>query len=523
MTLRLIKLSIMLALIGIFLTIAYLLMRQKHETIIFKDPSFETAIRNHINYPKGTISSHQIDEITILNIPYANIEYLDGIEAFSALRILNLEGNKVKDLSPLQTLNHLETLILQDNEITDLEAINLDSLKDLVSLRELNLRHNVLRPNEQESSNEYRISDISLLTEFTQLEKLILRDNHIQDISPLSSLTNLLYLDLSLNPLLDTELTALSNLNQLKYLNLRETNITDISVLTSLSSLTYLNLHSNINIDTLAPLDHLTNLETLIIQNVPVGEEIVYLSDMTNLLRLNIRNTGISDISVLVTLIENGALQDKPALGIYAELDLRENPIPILSSDATYGYNLLRDYWHQITYRYPYLLPLDPTREVIINEYLSSNGDTITDDDGDYSDWIELYNPTDSVIDISGYYFSDDTENPFRWQFPENTMIHPNDFLLIYASGKDYIAENGEIHTNFNLSRTGEPLILTAPDGITLIDQTIPIALPRNISYGRYLDGSDNWVFFDRNNITPTSSNNNATPYDIPDWLNPNT
>lgn len=522
MTKRLIRLSITLTLVGLFTVVGYLLIRQEHETIEFSDPNLEVAIRSVINNPSGPITRNQVRTITVLDVANADIEYLGGIEALSSLRTLNLESNQIQDLTPLSTLNNLESLNLRNNAITSLYAINLNALSDLDNLRELNLRHNVLRPDAQNPNYAIRISDIRILEDFTQLETLILRDNDIQDTSPLSSLTNLITLDISQNPIFDTTLSALSRMHRLESLNIRETGVTHLDVLRNLTSLTYLNLHSNIDIETLEPIAHLINLDTLILQNVPVGEEIVYLSNLDNLSRLNLRNTGIDDVSIIVSLMERGALQDVPAFNNYAELDLRDNPIPIVGSDSPSGYNPLRDYWRTITYRYPYVLPLDPTREIIINEYMSSNGDSLMDVDGDHEDWIELYNPTSEAINISGYYLSDDSGNPFRWQFPENTIIEAHSFLLVWASGKDKVAPNGEIHTNFSISRSGEPLILTAPDRITLVDQIVPMALPRNVSYGRYPNGSDNWVFFDRNNITPNATNNHATPYDIPDWLNPN-
>lgn len=522
MTKKLIQLTIMFTLIGTIFIGSYFMIRQDYETIEFNDENFEMVVRDIINQPTGTIYRNQVREITTLNISSNDIEYLDGIEAFSALRILNLENNQIQDLTPLSNLRHLEVLNLRNNKITNLSEIHLDSLINLSSLRELNLRHNVIRPDVQNPGFTIRIEDISLLSNFTQLERLILRDNHIQDIEPLSNLRELTYLDISQNPLVDRELLALSNLYKLEHLNLRETSLTNINILSSFTSLTYLNLHSNTDIETISALGSLINLETLILENVPVQDEIIYLSSLTNLTRLNLRNTGIISTSTLAFLMETGALQDRPALGIYADIDIRDNPILIVDSDSLEGYNPLRAYWQNITYRNPYLLPLDPTREVIINEYMSSNGDTIIDFDGDYSDWIELYNPNDTLVNLSGYYLSDSNEEPFRWRFPQNTVIQPHSYLLVWASGKDKVAGNGEIHTNFSISRSGEPLILTASDQLTLVDQMVPMVVPRNVSYGRYPDGSDNWEFFDRNNITPGSSNNTATPYDIPEWLNPN-
>ncbi len=56
---------------------------------------------------------------------------------------------------------------------------------------------------------------------------------------------------------------------------------------------------------------------------------------------------------------------------------------------------------------------------VIINEVMASNATTIADEDGDYEDWIELYNYGDSAINFAGFGLSDDYEEPFRWYFPD--------------------------------------------------------------------------------------------------------
>jgi hypothetical protein len=71
-----------------------------------------------------------------------------------------------------------------------------------------------------------------------------------------------------------------------------------------------------------------------------------------------------------------------------------------------------------------------------INEVMASNSTTITDEDGDYPDWIELYNHGSDTIDLNGYGLSDNENNPFKWVFP-NIIFQPQQHLLIFASDKD--------------------------------------------------------------------------------------
>ena len=75
-------------------------------------------------------------------------------------------------------------------------------------------------------------------------------------------------------------------------------------------------------------------------------------------------------------------------------------------------------------------------QNLVINELMSANVSTISDKDGDYPDWIEIYNASTNRINLNNFGLSDDESEPFRWIFPDIT-IAPNNFLLIYASGKD--------------------------------------------------------------------------------------
>ena len=108
-----------------------------------------------------------------------------------------------------------------------------------------------------------------------------------------------------------------------------------------------------------------------------------------------------------------------------------------------------------------------PTAGLIINEVLAAN--TLTNLDPDFiefSDWIELYNPSNQDINISNYGLSDDNQ-PLQWKFPAGTIVKANDFLLVWADGKDI--NNKALHTNFKLSSKGETVTLADSSG-TVID-----------------------------------------------------
>jgi len=142
-------------------------------------------------------------------------------------------------------------------------------------------------------------------------------------------------------------------------------------------------------------------------------------------------------------------------------------------------------------------------QDVVINEFMSSNSETIDDEDGDSSDWVELYNTSSLAINLDGFFLSDDASEPTRWSFP-SVIIPANNFVLVFASGKNRLDLN-ELHTNFKISTSGEPLILANPAGV-IVDQIAAIAMDTDRSYGRLNDGSESLgrLF----SATPNATNN---------------
>ena len=69
---------------------------------------------------------------------------------------------------------------------------------------------------------------------------------------------------------------------------------------------------------------------------------------------------------------------------------------------------------------------------IAINEVMASNHSTIADEDGDFEDWIELYNYGDTPVNLYGYGLSDDYDNLMKWVFPDVT-IEPGEYLLVWA------------------------------------------------------------------------------------------
>lgn len=138
-----------------------------------------------------------------------------------------------------------------------------------------------------------------------------------------------------------------------------------------------------------------------------------------------------------------------------------------------------------------FLVGLLPGQSVVVNEIMASNATILADEDGDYSDWIELYNPSDNPVDITGYGLSDNSGKPFKWIFPA-TVINPKEFLVVFASGKN---RKDTYHTGFKIDKDGEPILLTKANGV-LADYVTPSSIPTDISWGRQPDGTANWFYF---------------------------
>ena len=143
----------------------------------------------------------------------------------------------------------------------------------------------------------------------------------------------------------------------------------------------------------------------------------------------------------------------------------------------------------------------DRTTGLFINEFMADNETTICDEFGEYDDWVEIYNSNPGSVNMYGLFLTDDPTVPDKWQFPD-IEIDADDFLLVWADNDE---EQGELHTNFRLDADGEFIGLYEIDGITPLDTLSFGPQEEDISFGRYPDGTDNWVFMI--NPTPEASN----------------
>lgn len=144
------------------------------------------------------------------------------------------------------------------------------------------------------------------------------------------------------------------------------------------------------------------------------------------------------------------------------------------------------------------VISLAPARgqSFVISEFLAANATGARDEDGDFSDWIEIYNLGSLAASLGGWYLTDSPEALTKWQFPAVT-VPGNGTVVVFASGKDRRNPAGKLHTNFRLDRAGEYLALVRPDGVTVASDfapTYPSQVP-DVSYGRVMATQTNrWL-----------------------------
>ncbi len=126
---------------------------------------------------------------------------------------------------------------------------------------------------------------------------------------------------------------------------------------------------------------------------------------------------------------------------------------------------------------------------LVINEFMADNESTVTDQDGNYDDWIEFYNKSDEAINLNGYFLSDDAAEPDQWTFPD-TSIAAGGYLIVWA---DKDEDQQGLHASFKLSADGEQIILSDAN-LTTIDE-ISFGLQKaDTSMGRFPNGNGDFI-----------------------------
>lgn len=148
--------------------------------------------------------------------------------------------------------------------------------------------------------------------------------------------------------------------------------------------------------------------------------------------------------------------------------------------------------------------------QLLLTEFAADNDSILTDEDGEYSDWIEVGNLGTGPLNLAGWALTDDPGDRRKWLFPA-TNLNGGAYLVVFASGADRRDAGRPLHTNFRLTSSGEYLALVQPDGQTIASEfspTFPGQFP-GVSYGFGLEQS-RWTLIDTNApvryVVPNSS-----------------
>jgi len=127
--------------------------------------------------------------------------------------------------------------------------------------------------------------------------------------------------------------------------------------------------------------------------------------------------------------------------------------------------------------------------DVVINELMASNATTIADQDGEFEDWVELYNNTSTGINLNGYYLTDDANDLMKYQFP-NVTIDGNGYIIIWLDN-DSLQQG--LHADFKLSASGEELLLVNAN-LQVVDKVVFGAQTTDVSYARFPNGTGEFL-----------------------------
>ena len=174
-------------------------------------------------------------------------------------------------------------------------------------------------------------------------------------------------------------------------------------------------------------------------------------------------------------------------------------------------------------YIYQVIQGVSSNTNIVINELMADNKTIKADQNGQFDDWIELYNKSTASVDLSGWFLSDNPDKRGKWKLPQGTTIAANGYLIVWA---DEDSSQVGLHANFKLAAGGETLYLSDKD--TLKVDEIAFGQQRiDVSYARKPNGTGNFGFFsptfNMSNSSAISPTNDIIESDIKLYPNPAT
>ncbi|MDB4700432.1 lamin tail domain-containing protein [Akkermansiaceae bacterium] len=198
----------------------------------------------------------------------------------------------------------------------------------------------------------------------------------------------------------------------------------------------------------------------------------------------------------------NRSLSIRDELG--GEVTLNETGVPLVATgtfiadstvqrltfDANTGSQFINAYQiREITTAPPVILG-----EVLISEFMASNEKTLIDGGGASPDWIEIWNPTSEVVNLSGWALSSSPEYENPWIFPR-VLLGANEYLLVFATGEEKGTEGGQLHTDFTIQKKGGSLTLLKPgdeEGFEIVSEFVSYPpQKKDVSFGYAWGGEE--------------------------------
>lgn len=157
------------------------------------------------------------------------------------------------------------------------------------------------------------------------------------------------------------------------------------------------------------------------------------------------------------------------------------------------------------TWMLAFMMSASMNAQLVLNEICVDNEEFLADVDGDFPDWVELFNNGKTSVNLLGWSLSDDADNLQKWTFPDYELP-PSSFMVVFASGKNRMDEN-QFHTSFKLDEGNEHCFLVDPSG-QMVSAFQSHLLPADLSFGKMPDALGDAFYFAT--PTPGFSNNQA-------------
>jgi hypothetical protein len=132
------------------------------------------------------------------------------------------------------------------------------------------------------------------------------------------------------------------------------------------------------------------------------------------------------------------------------------------------------------------------TAGIVINEVLANNAG-LPEPDGTMPDLVELYNPSNQPVDLSGMSLSDRITSPRRWVFPAGSIIPGGGFFVVRFDSDEPASDR---NTGFGLKWGGDAVFLfnKLSEGGGLVDSILFGLQLADWSIGRVPNGGANWT-----------------------------